>query len=157
MKKIMNLLAIPIIMSLLLCSCGSNDIIKNEIENESDNSGQSLVSIAPEKLPTRKIDMLGNHVTDDVISQHDKTFYMKNQLLVTAVKGAVQNDIENLFATIEADVVISNIPMTDDYQIKFINDTTYEDLMLFQEKLTDSELVECVSLNFVREITLGVE
>lgn len=82
---------------------------------------------------------------------------MKNQLLVTAVKGAVQNDIESLFATIEADVVISNIPMTDDYQIKFINDTTYEDLMLFQEKLTDSELVECVSLNFVREITLGVE
>lgn len=157
MKKIMNLLAIPIIMSLLLCSCGSNDIIKNEIENESDNSGQSLVSIAPEKLPTRKIDMLGNHTTDDAISQHDKTFYMKNQLLVTAVKGAVQNDIESLFATIEADVVISNIPMTDDYQIKFINDTTYKDLMLFQEKLTDSELVECVSLNFVREITLGVE
>ena len=108
------------------------------------------------KLPTRDIDMYGKHVSEDEICEHDGIFYAKNQLLVTVATGTPKENMESLFDSMDADVV-GYISITDDYQIEFRHDTTYDDLMMMQEKLLGVGVVEYVSLNYVEEITLGVE
>lgn len=88
---------------------------------------------------------------DDVAYDNLGFGYIKNQLILTIEDNWTFQNVENYVASLDAKIV-GYIDITNEYQIEFINEKTYEELKNDITQLKQETFIEYVSLNYYVEI-----
>lgn len=82
-------------------------------------------------------------------------YYVKNQLLISALPGASKNVFEVILNEVEADIV-GYIGLTNDYQIEFRDEKTLSELQNIGEYLDSFSFVSEVTLNTAMETGVDI-
>ena len=89
---------------------------------------------------------------DDIVYLEDTDIkYVKNQILVCAMIGTSPELIESIANEIGA-TIVGSIPLTEMYQLEFIEDKTYEELEYYIQEIESFSFIECAILNYVHDI-----
>lgn len=92
---------------------------------------------------------------DDIVTDEETGIqYIKNQLLVSIKIGTpeAKNKMEEICKEIDADIV-GCIEITNDYQIEFSRDMTYDELMQISTELEENYyFIESVTLNYAMSV-----
>mgnify|MGYP003307450450 CR=1 FL=1 len=125
------LLSIAMIVSFSGCSNKSNNA-HNENETEFQAYYEPLTS-------------------DDIATEGD-VYYASSQILLTSVNDATYEDIEKLIKKNGGEIV-GYISATGDYQIRFNDSKTFEELEELVENLKNDALIEDASLAYVAQFS----
>lgn len=125
------LLSIAMIVSFCGCSNKSNNA-QNENETEFQAYYEPLTS-------------------DDIATEGD-VYYASSQMLLTSVNDATYEDIEKLIKKNGGEIV-GYISATGDYQIRFNDSKTFEELEQLIENLKNDALIEDASLAYVAQFS----
>ncbi len=87
-------------------------------------------------------------LTSEDVANENGIYYASSHILLTALKGTVYEDVENLVSGFGGEIV-GYISATDDYQIYFSNVKTYEGLEELIGELEKTTFVDIVSLEYV--------
>lgn len=88
---------------------------------------------------------------EDYRIESDGIQYVANQLNLVGKDGVTFEQIAQLGEEYEFEIV-GYIELTNDYQVKFVMDKTYEELNALMEELGQNELILEVELNLVSEV-----
>lgn len=125
-KYIALLLCITIIISLIGCS--KNDNSKTDVEFEA----------------------YYQPITADDIAIEDDFYYVKSRILLTTVNTATYKETDSLVQKLGGEI-IGYISSTNDFQIQFTGEKTYQELQDIVEELLDNPIVEDASISYVAE------
>ena len=125
------LLSIAMIVSFSGCGSKSNNA-QNENETEFQAYYEPLTS-------------------DDIVTEGD-VYYASSQMLLTSVNDATYEDIEKLIKQNGGEIV-GYISATGDYQIRFNDSKTFEELEQLIENLKNDALIEDASLAYVAQFS----
>lgn len=89
----------------------------------------------------------------DVLIADDGIMYAKNQLNIVGVEGTTYKSIENLGKKYGFEI-IGYIELTDDFQVKFNEDKSYEELLEIADELEGYKQIESV---YVCTVTISDE
>lgn len=87
-------------------------------------------------------------LTEDDIGNENGMFYAISRVLLTANADATYEEIENLISDYKGDIV-GYISFTNDYQVRFENKDTYQEIEQLVAELRMHELVEAASLEYL--------
>lgn len=87
-----------------------------------------------------------------VYDEELETYYVNNQILITANEGVSKSKIEELISEYDGEIV-GYIEITNDYQIELSGKLTLEDLDEIVEELLDNENIEFAYINEIFEIS----
>lgn len=89
-------------------------------------------------------------LTSDDVAVEGDIYYASSQILLTSVNDASYKDIKKLVKK-NGGEIIGYISFTGDYQVRFSNSETFEELEQLVEDLKDNVLVEDASLAYVAQ------
>lgn len=88
---------------------------------------------------------------DEVVCEND-IYYADSRILVTAAEEVSYNEIEKMINDLGGDI-IGYIPDTNDYQIRFRDKKTYEELENIVDDIKSNSFIELASIEYISELT----
>ncbi len=132
----------------------------NELEMYPENYAVKVIVHSTMRTDMRD-DVIGIAYFEDLKAEDyriesDGIQYVANQLNLVGKDGVTFEQIAQLGEEYEFEIV-GYIELTNDYQVKFVVDKTYEELNMLIEELGQNELVLEANLNLVSELENEVE
>lgn len=131
---------------------GDNTNDKNEDESNKDESNEDEEYDWEEEAAPELIDIGEAYFEPidekDVLIADDGIMYAKNQLNIVGVEGATYKSIENLGKKYGFEI-IGYIELTEDFQVKFNEDKSYEELLEIADELEGYKQIESVYVHTV--------
>lgn len=92
---------------------------------------------------------------DDIVFDEESGIqYVKNQLLISAKIGTTYDEMEEIVAEVDGNIV-GYIEITCDYQIEFDDDKTIDELQEIADYIEGYPCVSSIYLNTVSEVTVN--
>ncbi len=136
----------------------SASVVKiNKLEREAENKEEIILDNSDEGLGELYIkDISSMDELENLGDEYSTQYYVRNQLLLTAYDGVPFEEIEKLAEGLNTEIV-GYIEITNDYQLEFNDDVSYEYILGRIENLKNNPLVEYASINVAYRTSLAVD